>query len=830
MRKFLTAMIITLTAFGFEGFGQGKTGKITGTVIDGSTKTIESATISLLRAKDSSVAKMSVADKTGKYEFDGISEGKYFVSISAVGHSKGYSEVIDITATNNTVVLKTIELVPQAKSIGEVTVTAKKPLIEQKLDRTIVNVEASVTNVGNSALEVLEKSPGITVDKDGNISLKGKQGVVVMIDGRPSYLTGPDLANLLRSMSASQLEQIEIMTNPPAKYDAAGNSGVINIKTKKNKQFGYNGSITTGYTRGKYSRFNESGNFNYRNGKVNFFTNVNYSRNHKGEQLLITRNMRESVTKNIVSIFDQTSDMINQSHFYSAKAGLDYSASKRTTLGVVVNGYYNPSRWQSSTQTFINEPNGQLRSETKAFTRNDEKWKNFSSNFNLRTVFDSTGQELTADLDYIQYRSTSNQPLYSYYYDNLGMPSGKPDTLLGTLPQDITIYSGKADYSKPLKKGAKFEAGFKSSYVETDNNAVYKNLDNNVAVLDSGRSNHFLYKENVNAAYVNYSRPLGKKWSGQFGLRMENTNAKGDSRGYVYDVIENKFVPFVETFSRNYTQLFPTAYLQYTANDKNSFVINYGRRINRPDYGDLNPFIHFLDRYTFEQGNPNLKPQFSHNIELSHTYKGFLTTTLNYSTTTDIIQQVLEQNEATNETFIKKANIASRDQVGIAISAFKQIKKWWSGNVYVNVSNNKFKGVVDNEPISIGITGFMVQAQQQFKWGKGWSAEVSGFYRSKGVEGVIYIQPIMQFNAGFSKQVLKDKGSVRLNFRDIFAGNTFKGESKYGTVDAKFKDINDSRAVSLSFTWRFNKGKLKAGSAKKEGSASDEQGRVKGGN
>ncbi len=269
MKKILTTLLITLTAFGFESFGQGKTGKITGTVIDGNTKTIESATISLLRAKDSSVAKMSVADKTGKYEFDGIPEGKYLVSISAVGHSKGFSEMIEITATNNNVVLKTIELVPQAKSIGEVTVTAKKPLIEQKLDRTIVNVEASVTNVGNSALEVLEKSPGVTVDKDGNISLKGKQGVVVMIDGRPSYLTGPDLANLLRSMSASQLDQIEIMTNPPAKFDAAGNSGVINIKTKKNKQFGYNGSITSGYTQGKYPRFNESANFNYRNGKFN---------------------------------------------------------------------------------------------------------------------------------------------------------------------------------------------------------------------------------------------------------------------------------------------------------------------------------------------------------------------------------------------------------------------------------------------------------------------------------------------------------------------------------------------------------------------------------
>ncbi len=349
-------------------------------------------------------------------------------------------------------------------------------------------------------------------------------------------------------------------------------------------------------------------------------------------------------------------------------------------------------------------------------------------------------------------------------------------------------------------------------------------------VLDSARSNHFIYDENINAAYVNYSRPLGKKWSAQFGLRLENTNAKGISKGYAYNTQLKKFEYTETKFNRSYSQLFPTVYLQYTASEKNQFVINYGRRIQRPDYEDMNPFVHFLDRYTFEQGNPNLSPQFAHNIELSHTYKGFLTTTVNYTSTTNIIQQVLEQNEVNNETFIKKANIASSKQVGLAVSANKSITKWWSANIYTNVYNNHFKGTVNNEPISIGVTTFLAQMQHQFKWGKGWGAELSGFYRTKGLEGVIYIKPIVQVNAGFSKQVLKNKGSVRLNVRDIFAGGVFKGYSKYGTVDAQFRNVNDSRAVSLSFTYRFSKGKLKATSSRKSGGAGDEQNRVKSGN
>lgn len=821
----LAAMSIAVCSFAQSG------GKVTGAIKDGGNqKIIDAASVSLLNAKDSSLVKTAVADKNGNYSFENLKDGNYLVKASSVGHSSGYSKSFSLSPAQPAVALEVLQLVPSGKSLQEVSVSSKKPLIERKLDRTIVNVDASITNAGNTALEVLEKSPGITVDKDGNISLKGKSGVVIFIDGRPSYLSGPDLANMLRNMTANQLEQIEIMTNPPAKYDAAGNAGVINIKTKKNKQFGYNGSITTGYTQGRYARFNESVSFNYRNHKINFFSTLNYNRNHRGEDLYITRNFRESTTKEIKSIFDQTSRMENQRHYYNAKLGADFFVSKKTTLGVVLNGFYNPSTWESVTSTDIYDPNLVLTSNTGATTRNDEKWKNFSGNINLRTVLDSAGQEITADVDYIQYDATSTQPLTSYYYDVMGNLTKAPDLLLGTLPSDIRIYSGKIDYSLPLKKGAKFEAGIKSSYVKTDNDARYDSVKTGYMVLDSGRSNHFIYDENINAAYVNYSRPLGKKWSAQLGLRLENTNANGISKGYAFNTQLNKFEYAETKFKRSYSQLFPTFYLQYTANEKNQFVINYGRRIQRPDYEDMNPFVHFLDRYTFEQGNPNLSPQFAHNIELSHTYKGFLSTTVNYTNTTNIIQQVLEQNELNNETFIKKANIASSKQLGLAVSANKSFTKWWSANVYTNVYNNQFKGVVNDESISIGVTTFLAQMQHQFKFSKGWAAELSGFYRSKGLEGVIYIKPIAQVNAGVSKQVLKNKGSLRLNVRDIFAGGVFKGYSKYSNVDVQFRNVNDSRAVSISFTYRFSKGKLKASSSRKNGGASDEQNRVKSGN
>ena len=401
MNKFfslLAAITIGMSSYAQTG------GKISGSIKDGGNqKVIDAASISLLRAKDSSLVKAAVTDKDGNFSFEDIKDGSYLVLGTSVGHVKVYSNTFAISAANSSANVGVLQLVPFEKAMKEVSVTAKKPLIERKLDRTIVNVDASITSTGSTALEVLEKAPGVSVDKDGNISLKGKSGVIVYLDGRPSYLSGQDLANMLRNMTASQLDQIEIMTNPPAKYDAAGNAGVINIKTKKNKLFGYNGSITSSYVQGRYARFNEAVSFNYRNKKINFFSNFNYNRNHRSEELYITRNFRDASTKSIKSIFESNTGMENQRHYYNAKMGFDYSVSKNTTLGVVLNGYYNPSLWQSSTNTSIYDPNHNLTDVTTAYTENKEKWKNFSTNVNLRTKLDTAGQEITADFDYFPY-------------------------------------------------------------------------------------------------------------------------------------------------------------------------------------------------------------------------------------------------------------------------------------------------------------------------------------------------------------------------------------------------------------------------------------------
>ncbi|HEY0057803.1 MAG TPA: TonB-dependent receptor, partial [Flavisolibacter sp.] len=615
------AAIGTISSFAQAG------GTVSGAVRSSEEKSqqITAATVGLLRAKDSAAIKFTTSGKDGSYAFEKVANGAYLLSVSAVGHKKSFSPPFEISATNPAFQAKPITLASLPKALAGVTVTAQRALIEQKIDRTIVNVDASVTNLGTSALEVLEKSPGITVDNDGNISLKGKDGVLVMIDGRPTQLGGADLAAMLRNMSSSTMDQVEIMTNPPARYDAAGNAGIINIKTKKTLSTGYNGSINLSYGQGRAPKTSEGFNLNYKKGKVNLFSNASHSYRKNVGDLDIQRNIIDSSTNAIERYFDQHNDKRSVGNSFNAKIGMDYAASKKTTFGVVLNGASNPSTSNNLNTSDISTPSKVLENITKASVNNVSDWKNFSTNLNFRTLLDGKGKELTSDFDFITYWSDNNQYMVNAYFDARGNASKKADTLKGMLPQNIKIYSGRIDYVHPLKKDSKFEAGLKSSIVNTDNDANYDSIQYGQVAHDFRRSNHFIYEENINAAYANFSTPLSKKWSAQFGLRLENTNSKG------------RQLTTGKNFDRNYTQLFPTTYLQYKANDKNNFGINYGRRVRRPNYQSLNPFIRFIDRYTYSQGNPNLKPQLSNNIEVTHSWKTLLTTTLNYTATTDII-------------------------------------------------------------------------------------------------------------------------------------------------------------------------------------------------
>lgn len=804
-----------------------QTGKITGTLKSADNKPIDAATVTLLRSKDSVLVKISVSDKSGVFEFEHIKTGKYFITADAVGYTKLSGPAFEVTGDGAAVQAGDLTMTAANRTAGAVTVSATRPLVENKIDKTVVNVDASPTNTGLTALEVLERSPGITIDNNDNVSLKGKAGVIIMIDGKPTYLNATDLANLLKSMSANQLDQIEIMSQPPAKYDAAGNSGIINIKTKKNRANGFNGTFTTSGILAIYFKQTNNLSFNWRQGKVNMYGSVGYSHWEGFNDNTLTRSYRDERGKPFTSVVHQQTNGRFTDYNTTYKAGLDYFASKSTTLGVSVNGFTDHSYFKSTSLSNFFDGAGKFTQYNTANSDNTNPWNNVGVDANLQQKLGTKGAELDVDVDYISYRSQSPQYSNNYLYDPNGVliPKNDPKNpnpylLKGWLPGKLDIYTFKADYSAPLKNNVTLEAGIKASYVKSDNDAqysLYDTLAHNWNVSD--RSNHFVYTENINAAYATLQKQI-KKFTIKLGVRAEQTISKGSQLAKGHE----------DSFDRNYTKLFPTAYVSYQKNDNNTFVVSYGRRIERPNYQDLNPFQFQLDRYTYEQGNPYLLPQFAHNIELSYNYKGALNITANYTTTTDIINDVLltEQDADKNYvTYQTKQNIASNRNFGLAVNYGKQVTKWWNINVFANTFNNRYKGFIGDEYINVNITSFTGNLSSRFTFNKGWSAEISGFMQGKSlVSSAILAKPMGMFSLGAGKQILNKKGSIRLNVRDPFYLMRFNGTTDLNGFLVNIHNRWDNRRVILTFTYRFGKSSNSQPQRKKSTASEEEQNRV----
>ncbi|HEX5653318.1 MAG TPA: TonB-dependent receptor [Chitinophagaceae bacterium] len=812
----LVNLSLCCVLFSLFAAAQSPTGKITGSVLDSENKPIASVSLSLLKQKDSALVKIALSGKDGKYEFENISEGDYFLMATSVGYEKKTSGGFALDASNKAVDIPVFKLAEKAKGLSEVTVTAKKPFIETKIDKTIVNVDASPTSAGATALEVLEKSPGITVSNDGVISLRGKAGVIVMMDGKQTFLSATDLANLLKNTPASAIDQIEIMTNPSAKYDAAGNSGVINIKTKKGRAAGFNGSIMVGLTTSYFEdrdgtfyvipKSQNSFNFNYRKNKINFFGNYNPNM-FRGRNMLNISRTRLDQDKNILGYNEVETQFKFGNNNHSLKLGLDYFADKKNTFGVVVSGFQFSGHPTPKTITTLSDENRQPMSIMESYTDNKIKFQNLTTNFNYRHQFDSAGRELTFDFDYITYDNVSNMTLSTDFFDGDGQSIGNPLQLKGHLPSNIHIYSLKTDYVHPFKKGGRIEAGAKSSFVSNDNLVDYVRWDGAKWVTDN-RSNHFIYDENINAVYLNANKQV-KKWSFQAGLRLENTIAKG------YQVNNDS------SFRRNFTNLFPSAFISYQLNKTNTLTVSYTRRITRPNYQDLNPFIYFLDSLSYRKGNPFLMPQFTHNMELSHSFKGKLITTLNYNSTNDVISQILKPEG--DIIFLTADNVAKFRNVGISITAPVPVTKWWNLNLFTNIFNNHYKGVYENTPLDISFTSFMVNMTQTFTVKQGFTLELSGFYRARGVDQLSINEPMYVFSLGGQKQVLKGKGTVRLNLRDPFWIQRYKGKTQYDIVDTRINNRWDNRQVTASFTYRFGKNGQQNPPPRRRNSASQEE-------
>lgn len=788
---FLT--FFTLLQFNFAG-AQSAGGKISGSVLDAAKKPLDGATVILLTANDSAEVAIQLVKADGSFAFQDLKDNTYLLRATFIGY-KNYRGGNVLISQQNTVNLPPIILSSTGTNLNGVAVTAQRSYIQQKADRTVVNVGALVSNTGANALEVLEKTPGVQVDADGNITFKGKSGVLVLIDDKPTYLSAANLATYLKSLPSSSLEQIELMDNPPAKYDAAGNAGVINIKTKKNANKGFHAVVSADYALGHYYRTDESINLNYRINKVNLFANASYDQNRFYRRLEIDRDYFDGNGSPISSLKD-ISYFRPTNYNTNIKAGLDFYASPKTTWGIVYSSDISRDHDSSPVFTQLYGNNGGLDSTINTLNTSKNKFNSNGINLNYTHKFDSTGRQLNFDLDYIRDVSGGNQ----MFVNNTFLPDGtltNSKILHDNLPSTINIYSLKADYSHPLKGKAKLEAGLKSSFVNTDNAANYFNVINNADSIDYNNTNRFLYKENINAAYVNFNKNFGR-FSIQTGLRVENTNGYGHQLG-------NAKKPD-STFANHYTDLFPTAYFSYNIDTAghNVLVLSYGRRIGRPNYGSLNPFTFFVDEYTYFSGNPFLKPQFTDNYKLAYSYRSLFTVALAYNHTGDVQGETIHNS---NNVFIStQGNIGELKTLDLSVNTNFQPAKWWSVNLYAEVYKNTYQGAF--------YTGYLNQSKytisgngnNQFTISKTWSAELSGFYDNGGAYGQFVLLPKGMLNAGIQKKILDNKGSIKLNVRDVL--HTFKPSGTITNIvgaNATFHNYLDTQVATLSFTYSFGK-------------------------
>lgn len=806
MKQF-TATLMCLMAFACFSFAK-DAGIITGTVQDSNSEPLSYANIILYNAVDSALVKLELSDEEGSFRFIDIEPNRYYVEVSYVGMPNQMTAAFDLLA-GQTYTIPVMQLAAATNELTEVTVTARKPLLELKPDMMVMNVENSATNAGKNAFELLRTAPGIVIDNNDNIALMGKTSVQIYFDGKMSPLTGTDLANFLRATPATDIEAIEIITNPSAKYDAQGNAGIINIKMKKDKNLGANATLNLGASQGQFFQYNGSISSNYRNKKVNVFGSYSH---YAGENI----NNNDFYREQFGSYFDQ--EFIGQGGWngHNFRLGTDFFLNKKHTVGFLVNGNYSFGEWDNDSRTLI----GMLAEQTidsVLVAQSDSEWDGMNMNYNLNYKFEGeNGKSLNIDLDHGTFRNTSNELQPNVYKDPTEQFVLNERIFRLDRPTDIDISTAKLDYEMPLGEG-KLGFGAKSTLISTDNTFNFFNVVNGADVLDETVSNEFEYTENVNAAYANYSRQL-EKLSIQAGLRVEQTNSEGVLTAM--QEVED------ETVKRSYLDFFPSAGLTYQLNEKNSLQLNYSRRINRPNYQDLNPFENRIDELTFEKGNPFLQPEYANKLQLTHTFNYAINTSLGYSHTRDVISRVVDV-RGENGSFITWLNLAEQRDYSLNVSGSVPITEWWS--MYTSLTGSQQHNKADfgdGKIVDLRVTTFNAYSQMNFTLPKGLNFELSGFYSSPSIwEGTFRMEEIWSVDAGLQKKVLNERGTVKLSISDIFFTQQWNGVSDFGDLYMIAGGNWDSRRVRVNFSYLFGNNKVK--SRRRSTGLEEESSRVK---
>lgn len=789
---------------------------ISGKVLSNEQKPIELAVCALFDLRDSSLIQTTLTDVEGVFVFEKTNADSVYFQFNCLGYATHSAGPFLVKKEGEKWQLpSSIILQSTVVAAKEIEVVAMRSFVQIKADRIVVLPDAMITAAGASAWDVLLKSPGVTANSNEDLMLRGKPGVNVYLEERPTYLSGSDLANFLRGMPASDVASIEVITNPGARYDAQGTGGVIVIRLKKNKTQGWSGTATVGYSQGIYHRERASVNLNYRINKVNFFTNLSYSLHNGLQDLTITRNYYDSAGT-FVSGFNQHTFLRMGGRNYNGRVGFDYYVNDKITLGASYSGFLNDTFNRNNNESILSDENGEATGKVRAINPLDRIFINNSVNVNMNWKLDTLGKNLSVNGDYLVYDSESDQRLINEVFSSSNQFLSSTD-LISNLPSKVSIYAVNADYANPINQVWSFDAGLKWSKVTTTNEAQFFDAIGAELNPNYDFTNAFDYKEQISAAYAKLSYTKDR-WSAVVGLRGEATDISGYQLG--------NLVKPDSSFTRSYQNLFPTVYLMHNLDSAAKHVItfNAGRRIDRPNYQDMNPFTYPLDRFTLYSGNPFLLPAFSYASDLTYTYNNSISGGLLYTLTKDLMNETIRQDSSI--FFSRPGNFGQQQNAGVYLYINQQWKEKWSFQLYTEVMNVQVKSTLNGREIDNKGNYFYIGPSITYSAPKDWTFELGGDYTTRVVTGQFLTIAVHTARAGVAKKFGKGKFTAKVSCDDLLRSMRPGGDILgLGDSAASWKSKFDSRVINFSLTYRFTKGD--ALKARTTNGVDTEKGRVK---
>lgn len=782
--------------------------KITGSLTEKNGTPFQ-AILTVLKENDSTFKKTIAVTENQSYSFEDLGVGKYTIEVKSLG----FQNIVFVFEVDSlTQIIKhDFILVEDTQNLAAVSIVGKKRLIERYSDKTVINVENSSIATGNSALEILARAPGVSVSQDGTISIKGKSGVNVLIDGKSTYLSAEQLAARLRSLNSNTIKSIEVITSPTAKYDAAGNAGIIDIKLKKNSNYGTNGNLELGAGYSRNAQSNAGISLNHRTKDLNIFGNFSNSSSKLFEDLDIQRVNDDNGEK---TYFHQQNFQTNSSHDNNYKVGLDYFLDSKNTIGILASGYFNNGHDKSIGNTFIGKSFNQVDSLVKANNPSTNKANHQAYNLNYKLAIDTLGKEFSVDLDYAKYQSDVQTTYNNDFFLADGTSQKARSIFRNATPSTVKIWAAKADYTHPFSDKTKLALGLKSSKVSTANDFRFENLISNNWQNDISRSNKFNYTENINAAYATISHDFGTT-SIEAGLRAEQTRSNANA------------INDQKTVKRSYFDLFPSISITQSLSEAHKLSLAYNRRIDRPDYKSLNPFVYFVDLYTFSQGNPFLNAQYTNSLSLTYNYDEKLNIAAGYSLTKGLITDVFLADEAAKTLYVTTQNLGRQYAYDLTLSAPTTLTKFWSMDNSLTIAYNQtqtdnLNGFAYNKKK----VNFTLNSSHSFTISPTTTAELSGNYTSAQIYGTYAIKPYYGIDLGLKKSFLDNKFSLKFAVNDVLNTRKARVNSAVSNLAYSLSQKQESNMFRLSFSYAFGNSNVKSARDRQSGVATEE-GRIK---